>query len=233
MDKIRQALEKFESDNNTKVGPDGSPLFVRASFGTANKVGSVKNTLEVFDDNGNVKDNLEVTEANTLVLNRSNFRIQQDVPYKREKDSVNVGTQESKLLFVNLMDTEVSKGRTGEKLFEEYNQTYQDLFKYNQEKLAKSLGLVETKLETPNLASVATTPTTSTVSEVTEAQESLKDLTPIKKATKQGELVEQFGKETIDRVNFINRNFDKIVEAIANSNIEIFADENNEFKKCD
>ncbi len=233
MDKIRQALEKFEKEIGSKETSDGVPAFVRASFGTANKVGAVKNSLEVFDDNGNVKDNLTVSEDNSLLLSRSNFRIQQDVPYKREKDSVNVGTQEAKLLFVNLMDTKVTDDKTGEDLFREYNNTYQDLFVYNQKKLAKSLGLVETTLVTPDLASVAITPTTAIVSEVSEKQEAINKETPIKKAMAQQKLAEEVGEETLARVNFINRNFDKIVAAINDSNLDLFFDENNQFKKCE
>ena len=233
MDKIRQALEKFEKEIGSKETSDGVPAFVRASFGTANKVGAVKNSLEVFDDNGNVKDNLTVSEDNSLLLSRSNFRIQQDVPYKREKDSVNVGTQEAKLLFVNLMDTKVTDDKTGEDLFREYNNTYQDLFVYNQKKLAKSLGLVETTLVTPDLASVAITPTTAIVSEVSEKQEAINKETPIKKAMAQQKLAEEVGEETLARVNFINRNFDKIVAAINDSKLDLFFDENNQFKKCE
>ncbi len=102
IEKIRKGLEEFQDSKKEEFGPDGQPLFVRASFGTANKVGAVKNTASVFDDNGNVIDNFKVEDGNTLKLERKNFRIQQDVPYKREKDSINIGTQERKLLFAVL-----------------------------------------------------------------------------------------------------------------------------------
>lgn len=237
IDKIRQALEKFENSKSTETGLDGSPKFVRASFGTANKVGAVSNanTVEVFDDKGNVKNNIEITENNALELDRSNFRIQQDVPYKRDKDNINVGTQERKLLFVNTLDAEVSKGRTGQDLMNEYNQAYQDLFVYSQQKLSKQLGLIEEV--TPDDVFTTFTkmnPDPSLIEQVSaKAEEIAKISSPIKKQTAQQEFAEEIGEDNLERVNFINKNFDKIVEALAASKINVFFDENDQFKKCD
>jgi ADP-ribose pyrophosphatase YjhB (NUDIX family) len=232
IDKIRQAIEKFETQVGTKATADGTPAFVRASFNTANKVGAVKKAVPVFDDNGDVLDNIDITEANTLLLPRSNFRIQQDVPYKREKDEINIGTQERALLFGDLLGLKISKDVTAEELFDTYNKNYEEIFKYNQEKLAEKLGLRETVTTTPNLESIAVLPETEVFGKVAEFNEKLKTATPIKKISLQEDLAEEIGEDTLERVNFINDNFDNIIKAIAAAKMNIFFDENQEFKKC-
>ena len=235
LDKVRQALEKFEQDNSTQLGPDGSQKFVRASFGTANKVGAVTNAVDVFDNDGNVIDDLSISAENVLELPRSNFRIQQDVPYKREKDQINVGTQERKLLFVNLLDVKVNSKKTGKDLLNTYNQAYEDLFKYAQEKLAKRLGLIE-EITGNNVLEEFNTMTVdpevvNTVA--TKMDEISKIKSPIKKQTALQEFEDEIGQDNLERINFINQNFDSIVESLINSKINFFFDENNEFKNCD
>jgi len=233
IDKIRKGLEKFETEVGKTVTKDGVPAFVRASFGTANKVGAVKNSVATFDDNGNVLDNFEVKPENTLLLSRANFRIQQDVPYKREKDSINVGTQEAVLLFVNLLNTQVTADKTGKELLDTYNKNYQELFEYNQEKLAEKLGLIQEVSEGADLNSLTSIPTTDVFTKVEEFNSQLKNVSPIKKVSMQEVFAEEVGEDTLERVNFINKNFDKIIEELAKAKINIFFDENNEFKKCD
>ncbi len=63
----------------------------RASYQTANKVGAIsgEHTIKSFDQ--------EIAPNNVISLNRSNFRIQQDVPYKI-KGQVSMLTQMHKLL---------------------------------------------------------------------------------------------------------------------------------------
>jgi hypothetical protein len=235
IDKIRQGLEKYEESVSNEIGPDGQPKFVRASFGTANKVGAVTNEIKTFDDNGNVLDNFEVKPENTLVLDRSNFRIQQDVPYSREKNEVNVGTQERALLFVDLLDVQITKDKTGQDLMNEYNSAYQDLFEYNQKKLAKRLGLYEeitpdNVLEQFNEVEVDPEMVTK-ISEQMDAISKIKS--PIKKQTALQEFEDEIGADNLERINFINQNFDKIVEGLVDSKINYFFDENDQFKNCD
>lgn len=139
LDKIRNEMEAFEKEMSTNT----TQATVRASFGTATKVGAISNdnTLDVFDNNGNVVKDFKITKANSLLLPRSNFRIQQDVPYKRGKDSINIGTQERKLLFSNILDLEIEPGVTGEQLKEEYDTYYKELFQDSYEKLSERLGI--------------------------------------------------------------------------------------------
>ena len=234
IEKIRKALEEFQASKKDEFGPDGQPLFVRASFGTANKVGAVKTTATVFDDDGNVVDGFKIEDSNALILERKNFRIQQDVPYKREKDSVNIGTQARVLLFADLLDLNIEPGVTGQDLLNSYEQDYEDLFRYSQEKLAKRLGLTEEVTTGEDLSPLTIIPETNLVSEVESFNEELKGTkSPVAKIQKQEEFADKIGKDNLERINFINKNFDSIVEALAAGKVNIFFDENNEFKKCD
>ena len=235
IDKIRQGLEKYEESVSKDITAGGQPKFIRASFGTANKVGAVASEIKTFDDNGNVVDNFEVKPENTLVLDRSNFRIQQDVPYKREKAEINVGTQERALLFVDLLDVQVTKDKTGKDLVKEYNSAYQNLFEYNQKKLAKRLGLYEEITEDNVLEQfneVEADP--EMVEKIAEQMDAISKIkSPIKKQTALQEFEDEIGADNLERINFINQNFDKIVEGLVDSKINYFFDENDQFKNCD
>jgi hypothetical protein len=150
IDKIREALEKFQNklSNEGSFNQDGKPFTIRASFNTANKVGGLSkaDSITVFDKDGNVND-IEITENNALLLDRSNFRIQQDVPYKREKEEINIGTQAETLLFVNLLDVEIEEGILGEQLKQKFDQHYENLFKYKQEQLMEALDMYDEKTD--------------------------------------------------------------------------------------
>ena len=235
LEKVRKGLEKFEAEKSTEVNKDGSPIFVRASFGTANKVGAPLSSVDVFDNNGDVVDDFNVVDDNTLLLSRANFRIQQDVPYDREKDSVNIGTQERKLLFVNLLDVEIEDGVTGQDLLKVYNQTYKELFQYAQENLSKKLGLrqtVKTKLDLQTFMAVPTTTIFDTVEQVVADRGKL---SAVKKTLLDSELndtLKEYGDDTYDRVDYINKNFDKIVESLLSADNGIFTDKENYKKDC-
>lgn len=232
IDKIRKGLETFESNIANKVTADGTPAFVRASFGTANKVGAIKNAAKVFDKDGNVLDNLIFTEENALLLSRQNFRIQQDVPYKREKDSVNIGTQERKLLFVNTLDLEIEPGVKGDDLMALYNKNYLELYEYAHEELSNKLGLVEEVSSKADITSLLTIPDSTIFDQNEVLVEKLKGASPVTKVQLQQDFAEEMGDNTLERVNFINKNFDSIIESLVAANMNVFFDENKEFKKC-
>jgi hypothetical protein len=234
IDKIRKGLETFEETMKNKVGADGSPSFVRASFGTANKVGAVQNPIEVFDNNGNVVDNFVVKPDNTLLLSRANFRIQQDVPYKRDKSELNRGTQETKLLFADMLDVEIEDGVTGQDLMDQYNNAYQDLFLYAKDKLSRQLGLTQTVTYEENFESLLSIPEPVLFDKVAELNERLSKASPIEKVSIQQDFADEVGEDTLERVNFINKNFDKIVEQLAKAKMNFFFDEETDTnKKCD
>jgi len=124
--------------------------FTRASFQTANKVGSVNTKLAInpFD----MYSLATIKESNTdavLVLDRNNFRIQQDVPIKSEKtkaDKISMGTQFFKLLFgdgVTELDGFKVDGKdfTGRELHQYYTEAFADLAKQKRTELFQELGL--------------------------------------------------------------------------------------------
>jgi hypothetical protein len=67
----------------------------------------------------------------------------------------------------------------------------------------------------------------------TKKDEIAKIKSPIKKQTALQEFEDEIGQDNLERINFINQNFDSIVESLINSKINFFFDENNEFKNCD
>lgn len=80
LEKVRLAMEQLESEGSN----------VRMSYQTANKVGSVKTTLNMQDfydsDESTIADLIEnKIKPNTLKLNRNSLKIQQDTPYKAKK----------------------------------------------------------------------------------------------------------------------------------------------------
>ncbi len=124
--------------------------FTRASFQTANKVGSVNTKLAInpFD----MYSLATIKESNTdavLVLDRNNFRIQQDVPIKSEKtkaDKISMGTQFFKLLFgdgITDLDGFNIDGQnfTGRELHQYYTDAFADLAKQKRTELFQELGL--------------------------------------------------------------------------------------------
>ena len=232
IDKVREALEVFEEQQSNGRNADGSPVTVRASFGTANKVGAIKNAVDVFNEDGSVKDNLSISESNALLLPRSNFRIQQDIPYKVEKNEVNIGTQERKLLFVNMLDVEIEPGVNGEELFQAYNNAYENLFVHKYEKLMERFGLVETTIEGKFDSMYETSEESTIFDRIIERDNQLANATnPVsKKAIKAG-FEEAEGELEASRADYINKNFDKIVEILSNSNVETLFVQKDKFDK--
>ena len=90
---------------------------------------------------GTIKSNLVFD--NKILLDRSGFRIQQDVPFDAEKDAVNRGSQEAKLLFANILDMEGFNynGETinGKQLQDEYNALNKQLFANGKKALLKEI----------------------------------------------------------------------------------------------
>lgn len=135
LDKLRVKLEQLELDNQMPV---------RASYQTANKVGALNNPINPFND-----EELENIEASSLVLDRNNFRIQQDVPFKsdlKKEDKVSMGTQIFKLLFGDgMMDLDGfelnGKTMTGKELYDYFNSTFSSLIQLKKKGLYKELGL--------------------------------------------------------------------------------------------
>lgn len=140
IDDLRVTLEGLEKTHG---------MSVRASYQTANKVGAMKNAVDPLNT-----ESLKDLEKTMLTLDRNNFKIQQDVPFKsdsKKEDKIAMGTQIFKLLFgdgmlnqkgfkLNEGDTETM---TGQQLYEHYNTTFRNLVDLKRKGLYKELGLGE------------------------------------------------------------------------------------------
>jgi hypothetical protein len=90
IDKLRVAME----------GKSGNDIS-RAAYKSAVKVGGAR-YVQIFNEDGTIKDNLDLSSA--IILPRTGFRIQQELPFDEEKSSITEGSQERKLLFLDLLD---------------------------------------------------------------------------------------------------------------------------------
>jgi hypothetical protein len=118
IDALRKDMEKIQFETG-KTGK--APMMVRASYNTANKVGTTSKALEIWDENGNYKyPNIDGIIANAnqmiigeepfLLLERKYFGIQQDVPYKSSHKSyatLRYMSQLFKILFGDDVSNEV------------------------------------------------------------------------------------------------------------------------------
>lgn len=146
INKLRLALEKLEGNPTIENVKNHSANTVRAAFKTAVKVGFTSKAIDVFNANGTVKDDLDKQLENTdtyIQLNRTGFRIQQEVPYKFDKDKIGIGTQESKLVWSDLFDGDTSvdgftldgKPYNARELKDLYDDTYKEIYKQSYESL--------------------------------------------------------------------------------------------------
>lgn len=142
IDKLRVAIEKLEKSKKMNV---------RISYQTANKVGSHSNPASIWKEDGNMIDDIDSLDlmAHSLELDRKNFRIQQEVPFKSDKqgdDKITLGTQIMKLLFgdgmLNVNGFEFDgKEYNGKDLHKIYNDKFIDLVQEKRKQLFDELGL--------------------------------------------------------------------------------------------
>lgn len=124
LDKLRKQLEKLQDPTDSK---DPSQIkLVRMVMGTGIKIGSVQNPVTVFNPDGTVNSDIDFANS-TKSLTRDGYRIQLEVPLK-DKNEVNRGTQEIKLLFTDLLDHKFANGKTGKQLKAEYLDLNRQLF---------------------------------------------------------------------------------------------------------
>jgi predicted NAD-dependent protein-ADP-ribosyltransferase YbiA (DUF1768 family) len=148
LNKLKEALEALQKEG---AGPNPSPYkYVRASYQSANKVGAKAKALSMYEDDGSIKDlKVEDLKASSLTLNRKDFKIQLDVPYKsfkKKEDTVSLGTQLNKILFGNgIMDAEgfMLDGEpiSGVELEKKYTKAFIDLVNYKTQQLYDELGI--------------------------------------------------------------------------------------------
>lgn len=140
LDNLRMTLEELEKKHGVPV---------RASYQTANKVGAKVDSQTVDPLN---LESLKGVENAMLTLNRKDFRIQQDVPFKsdlKKEDKIAMGTQIFKLLFgdgvIDLKGFSFNgkNDYTGRELYDEYNKVFTELVQTKKQGLFSELGLNE------------------------------------------------------------------------------------------
>jgi hypothetical protein len=160
LDALRVKMEELEAKTGNGV---------RASYKTGNKVGAVKSNNEVnpfdvqslenifngFDATTNTFDENGMNNS-VLTLDRNNFRIQQDVPFKSDKkkvDTVAMSTQFFKMLFGDgVVENYTEKERdafatfsldgkmvTGKELYNHYTKTFEKLIETKKQQLFREL----------------------------------------------------------------------------------------------
>ncbi len=128
IDKLRVEAERIEKQKG---------LPVRIAFKSATKLGGYAFST-IFDDNGNIKDNLNL-DRSVVALPRAGLRIQQETPYNENKKEITKGVQETVLLFNNVTSLDFD-GKTGLQLRQEYYDLNKKLYEKGFKKLKTDLG---------------------------------------------------------------------------------------------
>lgn len=121
LEKLRLKMEAIEAKEKTPA---------RLVFDSAIKVGGLTNSVNIWNADGTIKDDIDFTNS-SLIVPRSGFRIQQDTPY-HEDSRRRVATQPKKLAFVNILGVDgfnfEGQTLTGKQLHDIYNDTYKQLY---------------------------------------------------------------------------------------------------------
>jgi len=123
----------------------------RIAYDSAVKLGNVTNPLEIWNEDGTIKSEIIFDESNSILLPRSGFGIQQEVPYDPLKDSITKVSQASKNLFINMLGIDGFKvpwyknGKSvkGRELQKQYLGFYNQLFRIQHDELVKELNYNE------------------------------------------------------------------------------------------
>lgn len=132
LDKLRVAMENLEKSKK---------LSIRAAFNSATKIGG-KGSINIWNKDGSIKDNLDL-EKYSILLDRSNFGIQQEIPYDENKEETVKSTQETKLLFDGLQDVSgfryEGKQYNGKDLQDIYIDLHKQLYENGLQNLEKKI----------------------------------------------------------------------------------------------
>jgi len=129
----------------------GKYVGVRASYGSANKLGSTEREINPTSETDlatllQSREDGKAPKRSALLLNRSGFKIQQDVPNKSAKngsDQVSMGTQIFKLLFGDGLAQHSTKEFDGPQLLEDFHRAFSKMININKDALVEELGLDE------------------------------------------------------------------------------------------
>ena len=148
---LRRRMEEIE----TKTGKN-----VRAAYASGVKVGAPRKELQLnvwghdgrfidFDPSEMIDGIIKSGEHSAaIVLPRKYFRIQQDVPFKEDKEEVTIMSQMMRVIFANGISNVSDKIFTyngeqvsGQKLFKDYNTHFVNWISKEREKLYSQLGI--------------------------------------------------------------------------------------------
>lgn len=147
IDELREFMEN--PDNNID----------RVAFKSAIKVGNTKTNPQIFKNDGSLDLNKINIKDHVISVPREGHKKQLNVPYDEDKAKISDGTQKSKLIFLNLMDTDgfvspiTGKKIKGRELYEQYMDTFNTYYKLKYFKLKDRI-ISNGKIDFPKLHSL-------------------------------------------------------------------------------
>ena len=172
IDKLRQLAERLEKQEGKHV---------RLSYQSANKVGSVSKPIKLFKDDGSFNEKYDITKfnsktkndviltkeeiqemeqsiykevlASSLILNKEDFKIQQESPDKTDTPHISLITQMAKIIFgEGVARNDLGKFNyngeeiTGEQLNHKYVKAITDYISHMKESILKEFNLDPIKI---------------------------------------------------------------------------------------
>ena len=142
IDKLRQMMEGVDEKGNLLPGvspEEARNKISRASYNTAAKLGSI----ESIDWRAATAEEAYATYSVQNMQDRSGMRIQQELPFSETKSEITKGTQETALLFINILDSKGFKYKgeklTGKKLSDKFNELHGKIFADGRKKVLEEI----------------------------------------------------------------------------------------------
>ena len=141
-------LRKFMDKPENKID--------RVAFGSAIKVGSIKTLPKVFNDDTSINLKAINLDKHLISVPREGHKKQQNVPYDGDKTKISDGTQKSKMIFMNVLDTEgfvhpdTGNKVNGRELYSDYIDTINEYYQRKYFKLKDKI-TVDNQVNLPRL----------------------------------------------------------------------------------
>lgn len=168
LDTLRKEMEELEQNKGKYKGFNPNKYPVRLAFSSAIKSGGTVTPVEIFDAEGNIKEDLDLTKGivSTNGMNVKNFKIQDTLPI-HDAESIGALTQPRKQIWVNFENVPgfMYRGKEylGGALRKKFEDTYGELFKWHMDNLIEEFaietivnknGTTQVKLDYDKLAEV-------------------------------------------------------------------------------
>jgi hypothetical protein len=138
IDGLRRMMEGVDENDNLLPGVSSEEArnkISRASYNTAAKLGSI----DAIDWRSAKSEDVYKTHSVTNAQDRSGLRIQQELPFSNTKTEITKGTQETALLFINILDSEgfTYKGKEydGKQMMQKFTDLHKKIFTHGKDKL--------------------------------------------------------------------------------------------------